>query len=204
MFPLGPDLRGQRPVETACLRESYAAGSTCGLLGLHRHGAAGGGEPARRRGRHHALCRSSNLLNRHDAKVLLAPERILTAPGEGGRIATSGGSSAWKRRRSHHSRFRRGNGQKSCFFQIDRYISAASRRPVPKFGGSGPAVRVIPIARAAKVRRSSTWSCCGLPSDEALAAGQRNAGRERHGESDRKTGDKDYVPENQGQGSRQV
>ncbi len=92
-FPPRFDPRGQWPVETAWLRERYAAGATVcsvctGTVPLAEAGLIDGETVTT----HWAIV---DLLKRHYPEVQLAPERILTASGEAGRIVTSGGSSAW-------------------------------------------------------------------------------------------------------------
>ena len=87
------DPRGRWPVETAWLRERYEAGavicSVCtGTLALAEAGLLDG-EMATT---HWA---ASDLIAAHYPSVQLAPQRILTASGDGDRILTAGGTSAW-------------------------------------------------------------------------------------------------------------
>lgn len=81
------------PEEAAWLRDRYAAGavvcSVCtGTLALAEAGLLDG-ETATT---HWA---ASGLIEAHYPKIRLAPQRILTASGEGARILTAGGASAW-------------------------------------------------------------------------------------------------------------
>jgi transcriptional regulator GlxA family with amidase domain len=92
-FPPGWDPRGQWPVEAAWLRERHAAGamvcSVCtGTVMLAEAGLLDGHTVTT----HWA---SVDLMKQCYPAVALAPQRILTPSGEGGRIVTSGGSSAW-------------------------------------------------------------------------------------------------------------
>ena len=92
-FPPDWDPRGQWPAEAAWLRERYAAGamicSVCtGTVMLAEAGLLDGHTVTT----HWAIV---DLMKRHYPAVELAPQRILTPSGEGGRIVTSGGASAW-------------------------------------------------------------------------------------------------------------
>lgn len=92
-FTAGFDPRGRWATETAWLRDRYAAGavvcSVCtGTLALAEAGLLDG-ETATT---HWA---ASDLIAAHYPKVRLAPQRILTASGDGDRILTAGGTSAW-------------------------------------------------------------------------------------------------------------
>ena len=92
-FPAGSDPRGRWPVEASWLRERHAAGamicSVCtGTLMLAEAGLLDGHTVTT----HWAIV---DLIKRCYPSVRLAPQRILTASGEGGQIVTSGGSSAW-------------------------------------------------------------------------------------------------------------
>lgn len=87
------DPRGRWPAEVAWLRERHAAGATVcsvctGTVVLAEAGLLDG-ETATT---HWAIV---DLFARHYPGVRLAPQRILTPAGEGGRIVTSGGASAW-------------------------------------------------------------------------------------------------------------
>ncbi len=92
-FPPDWDPRGQWPVEAGWLRERHAAGamicSVCtGTVMLAEAGLLDGHTVTT----HWAIV---DLMRRHYPEVELAPQRILTPSGEGGRIVTGGGSSAW-------------------------------------------------------------------------------------------------------------
>ncbi|WP_439620897.1 GlxA family transcriptional regulator [Hyphomonas sp.] len=87
------DPHGHWPVEMAWLRARYAAGavicSVCtGTLALAEAGLLDG-ETATT---HWA---ASDLIAAHYPAIHLAPQRILTASGDGDRILTAGGTSAW-------------------------------------------------------------------------------------------------------------
>ncbi len=87
------DPRGRWPTETAWLRERYEAGavvcSVCtGTLALAEAGLLDGETVTT----HWA---ASDLIAAHYPGVHLAPQRILTASGDGDRILTAGGTSAW-------------------------------------------------------------------------------------------------------------
>lgn len=87
------DPRGRWPVEAAWLRERYAAGamicSVCtGTVMLAEAGLLDGQTVTT----HWATV---DLMARHYPQVGLAPQRILTPSGDGGRIVTSGGASSW-------------------------------------------------------------------------------------------------------------
>lgn len=87
------DPRGRWATETAWLRDSYAAGavvcSVCtGTLALAEAGLLDGETVTT----HWA---ASDLIAAHYPNVRLAPQRILTASGDGDRILTAGGTSAW-------------------------------------------------------------------------------------------------------------
>lgn len=92
-FPPDWSPRGQWPTEAAWLRDRFAAGSTIcsvctGTVMLAEAGLLDGETVTT----HWAIV---DLIRRHYPAVDLAPQRILTASGEGGRIVTAGGSSAW-------------------------------------------------------------------------------------------------------------
>jgi transcriptional regulator GlxA family with amidase domain len=87
------DPRGQWPVEAAWLRERHSAGamicSVCtGTVLLAEAGLLDGHTVTT----HWAIV---DLMKKYYHSVDLAPQRILTPSGEGGRIVTSGGASAW-------------------------------------------------------------------------------------------------------------
>ena len=92
-LPMNVDPRGQWPVEAAWLRERHAAGamicSVCtGTVMLAEAGLLDGHTVTT----HWAIV---DLMKAYYPSVELAPQRILTPSGEGGRIVTSGGASAW-------------------------------------------------------------------------------------------------------------
>lgn len=87
------DPRGRWPVETAWLRQRYDSGavvcSVCtGTLALAEAGLLDGETVTT----HWA---ASDLIARYYPTIRLAPQRILTAAGDGDRILTAGGTSAW-------------------------------------------------------------------------------------------------------------
>ncbi len=87
------DPRGRWPEEAAWLRDRYAAGavvcSVCtGTLALAEAGLLDGETVTT----HWA---ASRLIEAHYPKIRLAPQRILTASGDGARLLTAGGASAW-------------------------------------------------------------------------------------------------------------
>ena len=92
-FPPDWSPRGQWPVEAEWLRERHAAGamicSVCtGTVMLAEAGLLDGHTVTT----HWAIV---DLMKAHYPSVELAPQRILTPSGDGDRIVTSGGSSAW-------------------------------------------------------------------------------------------------------------
>ena len=92
-FTSGFDPRGRWTVEAEWLRERFEAGavvcSVCtGTLALAEAGLLDGETVTT----HWA---ASDLITKHYPDVHLAPQRILTASGDGARILTAGGTSAW-------------------------------------------------------------------------------------------------------------